>query len=292
MWFPPRIITPWSSSEFFSYARRNVYVLNSIYNKVPRFHQLERLQALFLNVSLYRLVMACFLGWIILDCARVTAKGTPLAIWNVKFRWNRNGVILSHIQSPKITVNLQSDSCNRKSVSFLRNTSVVMLEGNSQLAPDEISQHEHQVSKMLSMIEILHQLIAYYGCIHPRGLKVAKSQVLQRDEEKGHFQAKTSTTTRRWKKSFCLMGRLISFDILILEVEGFWYQQMRLWEGVGCSQHPQFLFLGSDLIIFQQMIQHFRQFQVEIDVMSINFHPFLMSRGSLKQSSTTWNPRC
>ena len=96
-----------------------------------------------------------------------------------------------------------------------------MLEGNSQLAPDEISQHEHQVSKMLSMIEILHQLIAYYGFIHPKGLKVAKSQVLQRDEEKGHFQAKTSTTTRRWKKSFCLMGRLISFDILILEVEGF-----------------------------------------------------------------------
>ena len=48
MWFPARIITPWSSSEFFSYARRNVYVLNSIYNKVPRFHQLERLQALFL----------------------------------------------------------------------------------------------------------------------------------------------------------------------------------------------------------------------------------------------------
>lgn len=73
---------------------------------------------------------------------------------------------------------------------FLRSTSIVMLEGNSQLAPDEISQHEHQVSKMLSMIEILHQLIAYYGFIHPRGLKVAKSQVLQRDEEKGHFQAK------------------------------------------------------------------------------------------------------
>lgn len=91
--------------------------------------------------------------------------------------------------------------------------------------------------KMLSMIEILHQLIAYYGFIHPRGLKVAKSQVLQRDEEKGHFQAKTSTTMRRWKKSFCLMGRLISFDILILEVEGFWYQKMRLWEGVGCCQH-------------------------------------------------------
>lgn len=63
------------------------------------------------------------------------------------------------------------------------------------------------------------------------------------------------------------MGRLISFDIMILEVEGFWYQKMRLWEGVGCCQHPQFLFLGSDLIIFQQMIQHYRQFQVEIDFM-------------------------
>lgn len=178
--------------------------------------------------------MACFLGCIILDCARGTAKGTPLTIWNVKFSWDRNGVILSHIQSPKIAY-----SCNRNSISFLRNTSIVMLEGNSQLAPDEISQHEHQVSKTAvndwnpAPVYCLLWVHPYQGA---EGCKKPGSPAWRRE---GTFsgETKTSTTTRRWKKSFCLMGRLISFDILILEVEGFWYQKMRLWEGVGCCQH-------------------------------------------------------
>ena len=125
-------------------------------------------------------------------------KGTPLTLWNVKFSWGKGGVILSPIHSPKITY-----SCNTKFVIyFLRNTSTVMREGNSQLAPDEISQHEHQVIRCCQWLKSCTSLLLIMGSSIPGGWRLQKARFSSVMKRRDIF--------RRRHQPPCVGGRRVS----------------------------------------------------------------------------------
>ena len=50
-------------------------------------------------------------------------------------------------------------------------------------------------------------------------------------------RTKTSTTTHRSKKSFCLTEDYTVWQADLGRWKGFGYQNMKLWEGVGCCEH-------------------------------------------------------